>query len=153
VLVLIHSRNVSRCARPGCFNKGVNRCTSCLREPYCSGDCQKDDWKSHKLICKILKTLSNKKKPFHEVGSIIQRTWQNEHIKISTRLLGHLLSYAEFQFGNHQFGISYRERDGERVSNFVVELAHLIPMYKRYTDICERDRSISELIRNNSQFS
>eukprot|EP00596_Hydrurales_sp_CCMP1899_P005372 CAMPEP_0119046044 /NCGR_PEP_ID=MMETSP1177-20130426/44045_1 /TAXON_ID=2985 /ORGANISM="Ochromonas sp, Strain CCMP1899" /LENGTH=421 /DNA_ID=CAMNT_0007018647 /DNA_START=219 /DNA_END=1484 /DNA_ORIENTATION=+ len=82
----------------------------------------------------------------------MQRTVQNELVQNSTRLLSHLISYVEFQFGNRQFGKSYRERDGERVSNFVVEFAHLIPMYKRYIDIYERDKSVSELIRNDLQF-
>ena len=33
--------------------KCYSRCESC-RQPYCSKNCQKLDWKSHKLICNSL---------------------------------------------------------------------------------------------------
>ncbi|KAJ7151119.1 hypothetical protein C8R46DRAFT_1358033 [Mycena filopes] len=39
------------CGRVGCPNRGVGfkRCSACKKTAYCSVDCQKDDWKKHKL--------------------------------------------------------------------------------------------------------
>jgi tetratricopeptide (TPR) repeat protein len=140
------------CARPGCFKMGLSSCSACLREPYCGGDCQKLDWMAHKLICKILKTFSNKMKPFHEVGPIIEMTMKNKKNRDSARLLGHLISYVEFQFGNRIPGKCYRKRDGESISNYLVEVILLIPIYKAYIEVHERDTSISELVCNDLTF-
>jgi hypothetical protein len=49
-----------------------------LREPYCSGDCQKGDWKFHKSICKILKKLSHQLQPYHEVLRVIEEILEEE---------------------------------------------------------------------------
>ncbi|KAJ7151123.1 hypothetical protein C8R46DRAFT_1123347 [Mycena filopes] len=39
------------CGRVGCANRGVGfkRCSACKKTAYCSVDCQKEDWKKHKL--------------------------------------------------------------------------------------------------------
>ncbi|KAJ7039835.1 hypothetical protein C8F04DRAFT_1085021 [Mycena alexandri] len=39
------------CGRVGCTNRGVGfkRCSACKKTAYCSVDCQKEDWKKHKL--------------------------------------------------------------------------------------------------------
>lgn len=42
---------VRRCSRPGCAEHGRNSCSSCNNEDYCSTDCQKQDWKIHKIMC------------------------------------------------------------------------------------------------------
>jgi hypothetical protein len=63
---------MSKCARPGCCELGLNRCSICLREPYCSADCQKEDWKLRRQICKVLKKLSHQFQPYQDVVRIIQ---------------------------------------------------------------------------------
>ncbi|KAF8169934.1 hypothetical protein BJ912DRAFT_933544 [Pholiota molesta] len=35
----------------------LNRCGGCELVRYCGADCQKSDWKRHKKICKIIKSL------------------------------------------------------------------------------------------------
>lgn len=56
-----------KCAR-SCFAcskvSASQRCTACKFVPYCSRDCQKQDWHQHKLICKRLQTFCQNG-PFH----------------------------------------------------------------------------------------
>lgn len=44
-----------------CGKKSVSRCSRCLLVHYCSVDCQRKDWKAHKLVCKGGKTAAQKK--------------------------------------------------------------------------------------------
>ena len=37
---------------PVCSKNADNRCTACRKIFYCSRECQKKDWKTHKLECK-----------------------------------------------------------------------------------------------------
>ena len=49
------SQQISRqCNRSGCNSSQTNaplRCSKCKAVYYCSGTCQKEDWKVHKIIC------------------------------------------------------------------------------------------------------
>jgi hypothetical protein len=111
-----------QCARPGCNQIGMSRCSTCLREAYCSGDCQEVDWKAHKLICKTLKKLSNQLQPYRDVVNMIDEILKApEKIGWNLRLLNHALSYALFQFGDRVEGKSYRERgNGDQISDWIV---------------------------------
>ncbi|KAJ4471603.1 hypothetical protein J3R30DRAFT_3450224 [Lentinula aciculospora] len=40
------------CARRSCGKKAVSKCSSCKEFWYCGVECQKLDWKEHKIICK-----------------------------------------------------------------------------------------------------
>jgi hypothetical protein len=40
------------CYGPGCFNKGVLKCSACKSSTYCSKSCQASHWKMHKPSCK-----------------------------------------------------------------------------------------------------
>lgn len=143
---------MSKCARSGCINIGVNRCSVCLREPYCSGDCQKADWKLHKLICKCLKKLSLQIQPYHEVYRVI--TEREEKItgdnKLDARVLLHLISYAEYQYGERVPGRSYRERgNSERVDNWEVELVVLIELHRILIEVYKSDKSLNRILNDN----
>jgi tetratricopeptide (TPR) repeat protein len=146
------------CARPGCSNNGVNRCSICLREPYCGGDCQKSDWKSHKLICKTLKKLSHQLQPYLEVievfEEVIEEKIENSLTKQQKiRVLLHLISYASHQFGDRSIGKAYRERnDGERIDNWSVEIGILITSYNRLIIIYQSDESFSMIVRDKLKF-
>lgn len=37
-----------------CGKEGNKRCSKCKKVFYCSIKCQKDDWKDHKVICKMI---------------------------------------------------------------------------------------------------
>ena len=53
---------------PSCHGVGEHSsCSGCLMVSYCSRDCQKKDWKTHKNLCKTLSKLrgGNKNHLFH----------------------------------------------------------------------------------------
>ncbi|KAI0854319.1 hypothetical protein F5Y00DRAFT_256812 [Daldinia vernicosa] len=54
---------LNRCAV--CWKEGSQLCASCKSCHYCSKECQKADWKSHKLLCKDMTTHSERPSPFH----------------------------------------------------------------------------------------
>jgi hypothetical protein len=130
------------CAKPGCFKAGTNKFSVCLREPYCCNDFQKEDWKSHelickdwkshKLICKALKNLSYQLSTYQEVARVILETRQeiNKKMQLHVRVFVHLICYAEHRFGDRVVGKSYRKRGGgERMENWIVEIDVMIPIY------------------------
>jgi hypothetical protein len=136
---------VSKCARPDCHNAGTKSCSICLREHYCSGECQKGDWKSHKIICKIIKKLSLKLQPYHEVYYVIKEV-RNEistNQQQKSRVLEHFLSYAEHQFGDRVPGKAYRERlNGERYHNWRAEINLLCTMYNNLANSYKHDAKL-----------
>jgi hypothetical protein len=114
---------MSICARPGCIEKGILRCSVCLREPYCSLECQKKDWKAHKTICETLKKLSHQLQPFSKVIGIIEEIHTNHRKNLDkreARVLGHLISYTEYQLG-HPLSIC--------LNTWEYEVGLLIPLY------------------------
>ena len=42
----------NKCGHDGCEQKGKNLCSACAEVTYCSKDCQKAAWPTHKLVCK-----------------------------------------------------------------------------------------------------
>jgi hypothetical protein len=140
---------MSICACPGCYQISTNRCSACQKEPYCSSVCQKTDWKDHKKICKILKRLSNQLEPYDQVKQMIIETFNVKNSKV----LEHAIIYAEFQFGNRLPGRDYRERqNGQKITNFEVEIAILFPLYSEIIDIYSGDISLSQLKQDNMMF-
>jgi tetratricopeptide (TPR) repeat protein len=64
--------------------------------------------------------------------------------QLGIRVFGHLISYAEHQFGDRIPGKSYRERgDGDRINNWKVEIEILIPIYCNLLDVHSTDESLS----------
>jgi hypothetical protein len=155
VALIFYTFTMFECAQPDCLNIGINRCSICLREPYCSGDCQKVDWKTHKPICKTLKKLSFQLQPYREVVQLIVEIHGEDFRKaeLNIRVGKHLLLYAEYQFGNRVPGKDYREREnGERIDNWTVEIQILIIIYSRLANLYGRDESLSRIKINNLKF-
>lgn len=46
-----------------CNKEGALRCAGCKEARYCSNDCQKVDWSTHKLLCKSAAELTAEKRP------------------------------------------------------------------------------------------
>jgi hypothetical protein len=140
------------CASLGCLKKATNRCSTCLRESYCSSDCQKVDWKLHKLVCKNLKKLSNQFQPYHEVIRVIKdiKGETTKKKEVENRLLLHLISYAEYQFGDPVAGKFYRERGigEERIDNWDVDIEILIVLYYDFIRSSENDKSVSLIVKD-----
>lgn len=143
---------MSKCARPGCLNAGTKTCSVDLIEQYCCVDCQKLDWKSHKLICKSLKKLTHQLLPYDEVEQVIGEMLKPANHN-NRRLLEHLLSYSEFQFGDRIPLRTYRERgDGQRLENWNVEIENLVPILTLLIVIFIEDESLSEQDRDSKSF-
>jgi tetratricopeptide (TPR) repeat protein len=69
------------------------------------------------------------------------------------RILGHLLSFAEYQFGKGVAGKHYREReDGERISNWFVEIVILNKIITTLADLYNQNKSLSDIDRHNMAF-
>jgi tetratricopeptide (TPR) repeat protein len=100
-----------------------------------------------------LKKLSHQLQLYHEVLRVIQeiREGISKKSKQQTfRVLGHLLLYAGYQFGDRILGKSYRERgNGERINNWRVEVGILVPIYFDFILIYEKDESLSMMTRDN----
>jgi tetratricopeptide (TPR) repeat protein len=140
-----------KCARHGCLKIGVNRCSTCLKEPYCSGDCQKGDWKAHKLICKTLKKLSLQLQPYHEVARVIEEIGREIPMKIQLdiRVVEHLIQYAEHQYGDRIPERDYRKRqNGERIDNYTVEIEEIPPLYAILIKIYQKNELLSMRTRD-----
>jgi hypothetical protein len=114
---------MSKCARPGCDIPAKCSCSVCAIEQYCGSICQKLDWKTHKSLCPMLKKLSKRLQPFHEVERVLEEILATKKGREDTRLLEQVLTYAEYQFGKEIPKIGYRERvDGERIDNWTVDI-------------------------------
>ncbi|KAF2820473.1 hypothetical protein CC86DRAFT_113524 [Ophiobolus disseminans] len=48
-----------------CNKVGVKQCSSCANARYCSTQCQKQDWKQHKIICGAFQALEERPSPKH----------------------------------------------------------------------------------------
>jgi tetratricopeptide (TPR) repeat protein len=139
---------MSTCASPGCLRGGIHRCSICLRELYCSGECQKGDWKLHKLICKTLKKFSCQLQPYQEVARVIEEIVLERptRVQLEVRLLRHLISFAEHQFGDRVPGKTYRERgDGDRMDNWLVEIVIFCSIYIDLVTIFSSDDTLSNV--------
>ncbi|KAJ3543283.1 hypothetical protein NM688_g5872 [Phlebia brevispora] len=50
-LLHVGCKSTKSCARRGCNKAGTARCGTCKVVVYCGPECQKLDWKGHKLLC------------------------------------------------------------------------------------------------------
>jgi tetratricopeptide (TPR) repeat protein len=121
------------CGNPICNKLKLHACAGCLKEKYCSSDCQKRDWKIHKIMCASMKN-NDKFLPFTEVALIITKIKRQAELKEGTeseiRLLKYCILFAKYQYGSPVVGKSYRERDnGSQISNWNVELGTLLHLY------------------------
>jgi tetratricopeptide (TPR) repeat protein len=102
-----------------------------------------------------LKRLSLQLQPYHEVVRIIKDIQEEASTKKKheARTLGHLVSYALYQFGDRVQDKAYREREnGERIDTWRVEIEILIPLYTGLFLIYLYDESLSIMVRDNLTF-
>jgi tetratricopeptide (TPR) repeat protein len=107
------------------------------------------------LICKTLKKLSLQLQPYQEVAGVIEEIREERPKKtlLDMRVLGHLVSYAEHQFGDRVPGKPYRERgNGDRIDNWNVEIEILIPIYSDLVDVYSSSESLSIIDNDNLTF-
>ena len=53
---------VSTCGKCNKIGQGFPKCSACKSISYCSRECQKLDWKWHKIVCKEARKRKNAKK-------------------------------------------------------------------------------------------
>jgi hypothetical protein len=136
---------MSQCGRPNCQVAAKSSCSGCGREQYCGSDCQKLDWKAHKSMCPILKKLPNKLQSYNEAVQIIDEIMMSNKGN-NARVLEHLLSYADYQFGQTVAGSKYRERsDGQSIANWTVDIFILLQISSKLVEIY----STNNIIRDN----
>jgi tetratricopeptide (TPR) repeat protein len=110
------------------------------------------DWKAHKSLCPILKKLPNKLQSFDEAVRIVEETLASNKGK-DIRVLEHLLSYADNQFGQQVEERDYRVRtDGERIANWDVDINILLKISTRLSDFHVEYLSLSPIIQDNKMF-
>jgi tetratricopeptide (TPR) repeat protein len=82
------------------------------------------------------------------VKEILGERPKKMHLDI--RVLEHLISYSEYQFGDRVPGKAYRERkDGDRIDNWTVEMGILMTIYNNLVNVNSTDESLSMIDSNN----
>lgn len=56
-----------------CNEIGINACSTCFKELYCTSECQKADWKAHKIMCNLIKLMPNTLVPFRDIYAISEK--------------------------------------------------------------------------------
>lgn len=121
-----------QCGRPCCINLKSKGCSNCLKEGYCSPECQKKDWKVHKLMCPHLKN-STKQLPSKELCATLDKLsglclleLEKEGGENALRISEFCFTFTEQQFGDRILGQWYREReDGSRLDDWIVDIQYL----------------------------
>jgi hypothetical protein len=102
-----------------------------------------------------LKKLSLQLQPYHEATKMIEEIREELSIKKKEeiRVLGHLISYVEHQFGDRVLGKAYRERcSGECIDNWRVEILILVSIYMDLIDVYRENESLSMVASDNLTF-
>jgi hypothetical protein len=99
------------CKRPNCTRLGSSHCSACQNVSYYSVECQRANWKDHKITCgkKLLSEIELKNFVMDTLDEascldIDDKTGRN------VRYLKSTLLFAEYQFGDQAPGECYRRR-------------------------------------------
>jgi hypothetical protein len=136
------------CARPGCDQLGTKGCSACSKEFYCSADCQKTNWKSHKPFCLLIKCMPVALLPLKDVYSTVDEVLKQTEAQVAKigkdryiRLLQHAATFTKSQFGKRvKESASYSRDDGDCVDAWNVEINVLNHIYNKlgYQDSSNR---------------
>jgi hypothetical protein len=99
-----------------------------------------------------LKKLSNNQQSYDEAYQIIEEVLTSNKGN-DLRVLGHLLSYADYQFGHPVTGRDYRERvNGQRISNWDVDINILLFISMTMVNVYVANASLSTLSCDDKRF-
>jgi tetratricopeptide (TPR) repeat protein len=99
-----------------------------------------------------LRKLSSQLQPYNEVVRITKEILASNKGN-DIRVLEHLLSYADYQFGQQVPGIEYRVRiDGQRIANWDVDIGILLQISNEMVEIYASNSSLSPMIRDKGMF-
>jgi hypothetical protein len=103
-------------------------------------------------MCPILKKLPNKLQSYDEAVRIIDEILTSNKGN-DLRVLGRLLSYADYQFEQPTRGRDYRERiDGQRIDNWTVDLNILLHISMKMVNVYNTNLSLGTMIRDNKMY-
>ena len=135
------------CACPGCDQPGTKMCGACGgRDSYCSSDCQKVDWKVHRLFCgKILPVgeLPPKEAVTYFKRSAIQKMANAamDGDRIQLRRLDALIAFAEKHFGKPETKHEYENTRSLGAMYQSGQIVHHL-LYEREKDQKQYDPAI-----------
>jgi hypothetical protein len=87
------------CNKPGCKQEGTKGCSACNVSKYCSPECQKKDWKIHKLVCPLENSkLLSYEEGIKTINDLIVKS-KNYATAIEIRIYKSLQRFGEKQFG------------------------------------------------------
>ena len=113
------------CGLPGCNQPGTKGCSSCLNERYCNAECQKKDWKIHKIMCKIMKR-KDELLPLKEAHSIRLKLSKQvelmERTENKLRLLECQYSFCEYQLKDRINDKPFRERHAKDIKHYDIDV-------------------------------
>lgn len=141
--------NMSKCGKQCCEGFKLKICSVCLVEGYCSVDCQKADWKTHKVLCFLMKN-ENSLFPYEKICDIVEKLIKLAKFKEienndeknkanrnkSIKILEYGILFAKKQFGERTIGSLQRSfRFNSTITNIRVDLNVLIPVYQSLCDL------------------
>ncbi len=88
-------RTCRNCNKGSCskdFQKSLMQCGRCKQAYYCSKECQKKDWKKHKLICQEVDKAVQKES--HAKRNCMESFLEDNYIHIMDKLLSAMKEYA-----------------------------------------------------------
>jgi hypothetical protein len=131
----ISLNSVSLIKMVGCSRLNCDACSACLQEFYCCAECQKKDWKVHKIVCHLVKQMPDmRRQSFKDVCSVVNTALEQSEEQMFKlgrkkyiRLLQHTETYVEIQFGKQVAGKASYERDnGDSIDNWTIEICVLL---------------------------
>jgi hypothetical protein len=140
---------MSKCGKQCCEGFKLKICSVCLVEGYCSVDCQKADWKTHKVLCFLMKN-ENSLFPYEKICDIVEKLIKLAKFKEienndeknkanrnkSIKILEYGILFAKKQFGERTIGSLQRSfRFNSTITNIRVDLNVLIPVYQSLCDL------------------
>jgi tetratricopeptide (TPR) repeat protein len=98
------------CKRPKCALLGTAHCSACQNEWYCSVECQRENWKDHKITCgKRLLTESELITFLDDTYKVARNFDQTDRNERNINLLKNAILIAEYQFGDWVQGKCFRQ--------------------------------------------
>jgi MYND finger len=121
------------CKRPNCALLGTSHCSACQNEWYCSVECQRANWKDHKITCGK-KLLSETELDEFLVDSIKEASTFDLTVRNGSNIsfLKNAILITEYQFGERVTNECHRHlKNGEIYKNDLL-LFSLRYMYAKY---------------------
>lgn len=111
------------CGKPNCKNLRLKMCSAYLNEGYSGTECQKEDWRIHKILCLYMKNYKEFL-PYTMVRERIRNLMEKAGVDRISRILEYTRLFAEYQFGDMVVGRSFRQRSssGDRMDDYKVDI-------------------------------